>query len=69
MPLFEMSPNVQERETLGRKRSHDEYADDAVKTEQTTMDKSPTKSTVQPTGDSCEHSTYSTCKLHELISG
>lgn len=50
MPLFEMSHNVQEPESLGRKRSHDEYASDAVKTENTD-EKSPTKAAVRPTGD------------------
>ncbi|KAG6002472.1 hypothetical protein E4U21_003038 [Claviceps maximensis] len=31
MPLFEMSPNVQDIDSAGRKRSHDEYAGDLVK--------------------------------------
>ncbi|KAK8112165.1 chromatin assembly-1 protein [Apiospora kogelbergensis] len=31
MPLFDMSPNIQETEAASRKRSHDEYAEGAVK--------------------------------------
>ncbi|KAK8066545.1 hypothetical protein PG997_013292 [Apiospora hydei] len=31
MPLFDMSPNVQQSEAASRKRSHDEYAEAAVK--------------------------------------
>lgn len=65
MPLFEMSPNVQERETLGRKRSHDEYADDAVKTEQTGTDDDLVKPTLQPTGNTCKDILGCTSKYHE----
>jgi chromatin assembly factor 1 subunit A len=28
MPLYELSPNIQESEATGRKRSHDEFAGD-----------------------------------------
>ncbi|POR36756.1 Chromatin assembly factor 1 subunit rlf2 [Tolypocladium paradoxum] len=31
MPLFQMDPNIQETESAGRKRSHDEFAGDLVK--------------------------------------
>ncbi|CAG7565487.1 unnamed protein product [Fusarium equiseti] len=30
MPLFELSPNIQESEATGRKRSHDEFTGDAI---------------------------------------
>lgn len=50
MPLFEMSPNVQEP-NAARKRSHDEYSGDEG--EDTKMDeKTPSKPDVRPCGDS-----------------
>jgi chromatin assembly factor 1 subunit A len=30
MPLYELSPNIQESEATGRKRSHDEFAGDPM---------------------------------------
>lgn len=49
MPLFEMSPNVKEPESVTRKRSHDEFADGLIGSEE----KTPSKISVRPTGDSC----------------
>lgn len=54
MPLFEMSPNVQEIDSVGRKRSHDEYAGDAVKVVDDADAKTPRAASIRPVGDSCE---------------
>ena len=50
MPLFEMSANVQEP-NAARKRSHDEYSDDAGE-DAPMSDKTPSKPDVRPSGDS-----------------
>lgn len=55
MPLFEMSANVQEP-NAARKRSHDEYSDDAGE-DVPMSDKTPSKPDVRPSGDSRESST------------
>ncbi|KAG6029434.1 hypothetical protein E4U41_000345 [Claviceps citrina] len=54
MPLFEMSPNVQEIDSAIRKRRHDEYAGDVV-TVTEDADAMTLKTTpIRPAGDSCE---------------
>lgn len=54
MPLFEMSANVQEPDSVGRKRSHDEFSDDAVKMDVPADEKTPSNTTIRPSGDSSE---------------
>lgn len=56
MPLFEMSPNIQETEPAGRKRSHDEYTDDVVKMEEFSDAKAPVAASIQPSDGCCEYS-------------
>ncbi|CAM1508150.1 Fc.00g049980.m01.CDS01 [Cosmosporella sp. VM-42] len=46
-----MSPNIQESEATSRKRSHDEFAGDAIKPEGGQDDKPVVVSTPQPTGE------------------
>lgn len=48
-PLFEKDPNIVEGEASARKRSHDEYAGDAVKTEGQESHKNSSESTSRPT--------------------
>lgn len=55
MPLSEMSPNMQEMDSTGRKRSHDEYAGDVLKMDEDADAKIPKVSSILPSGDSCEH--------------
>ncbi|KAG5997605.1 hypothetical protein E4U43_002597 [Claviceps pusilla] len=52
MPLFEMSPNVQDMDSAGRKRSHDEYAGDLVKVVDDVDAKTPKVNSIRPAGDS-----------------
>lgn len=54
MPLIEMSPNIQESEAMGRKRSHEEFTDDVVKVEGVEDTKASVKGKAQVTIDSCE---------------
>lgn len=54
MPLIEMSPNIQESEAMGRKRSHEEFTDDVVKVEGVEDTKVSVTGKTQPTIDSCE---------------
>lgn len=54
MPLIEMSPNIQESEAIGRKRSHEEFTDDVVKVEGVEDTKTSVKGKAQVTIDSCE---------------
>ncbi len=54
MPLFEMSANVQEPDSVGRKRSHDEFSGEAVKMDVPAEEKTPSKTTIRPSGDSSE---------------
>ncbi|KAK7403632.1 hypothetical protein QQX98_010597 [Neonectria punicea] len=52
MPLHEMSPNVRESEATCRKRSHDEFAGQRVKAEDTEVTKTTVTGTTQTTIDS-----------------
>ena len=51
MPLFTMDHNIQESEAAGRKRSHDEFATDLLKTEEGSAAKSAFPGTVRPSAD------------------
>ncbi|KAJ6438346.1 incA protein domain-containing protein [Purpureocillium lavendulum] len=48
-----MDHNIQESDAAGRKRNHDEFAADLVKTEDGSAAKSAFTGTIRPTGDSC----------------
>ncbi|KND93535.1 Chromatin assembly factor 1 subunit rlf2 [Tolypocladium ophioglossoides CBS 100239] len=52
MPLLQMNPNIQETESAGRKRSHDEFAGDLVKMDVDADTKMSGTATIRPTGDS-----------------
>lgn len=56
MPLFQMDPNIQETESAGRKRSHDEFAGDLVKMDMDADTKMSGTAAIRPTGDSCRRS-------------
>ncbi|KAI5461449.1 chromatin assembly factor 1 subunit A-domain-containing protein [Mariannaea sp. PMI_226] len=58
MPLLEMSPNIQESDTMNRKRSHDEFTGDAIKMEETGDMKPSAKTTIQSL-ENCNSSTLS----------
>ncbi|KAM5342369.1 hypothetical protein ACJ41O_013335 [Fusarium nematophilum] len=51
MPLFEVSPNIQESEATGRKRSHDEFTGDGIKVEGAEDVKLPLPASDQPNGE------------------
>lgn len=59
MPLFEMSPNVQETKAGGRKRCHGEFAADMMKVDDGGDAKTPQPTAIRRSGDSCEHLYYS----------
>ncbi|KAG8407310.1 hypothetical protein J3458_020798 [Metarhizium acridum] len=52
MPLFEMSPNVQETKAGGRKRCHGEFAADMMKVDDEGHTKTPQSTSIRPSGDS-----------------
>ncbi|ODA79843.1 hypothetical protein RJ55_05440 [Drechmeria coniospora] len=48
MPLFQMDPNIQESESAGRKRSHDEYAGESMEQQNASEPKKPTCDIIAP---------------------
>ncbi|KAK5993607.1 hypothetical protein PT974_07041 [Cladobotryum mycophilum] len=52
MPLLEVSPNIQESESAGRKRSHDEFSGDLVKIDEAHDAKSSVTASIEASGSS-----------------
>lgn len=57
MPLLEMSPNIQETELAGRKRSHEEFADESIKIE-SSDNKGPVTGPIQQSSACCKPSLF-----------